>query len=44
MAALFLFSFMILLASTPVLQDVIGNFRKSLANWQHFKSVVEFNK
>ena len=44
MAALFLFSFMILLASTPVLQDVIGNSRKSLANWQLFKSVVGYNK
>ena len=43
MAALFLFSF-IFLASTPVFQDVIGNSRKSLANWQLFKSVVGYNK
>ena len=38
MAALFLFSFMILLASTPVFQDFIGNSRKSFAipgsHWQ----------
>ena len=38
------FVFMIILASTPVLQDEIGNSRKSLANWQLFKSVVGYNK